>query len=141
MAGRSVLIGFAKMAETVGADTAWIIRGIFEGLATLIEEAAEVTAVGKGSVLGFPVISRLVTTVPVVMGGSLGVGKACVPMESTSFGFAAGATAEAGAAVTNVKGKEARRRICRIILPYSPRTCEASQGIELKNDVVARPRR
>ena len=63
-------------------------------------DVAEATEVTNGCVLGLPVVSRLVTAVPVVLGASLGVGRSWVPMERTSLGFAAGATAEAGAEAT-----------------------------------------
>ena len=94
-------MGLAKIAETVGAETACITSGIFEVLVTLMDDAAEVTEVGNGWVLGFPDLSRLVMADPVVIGGSVGAGRDCVPMDNTSFGFKAGPTPDVGADITN----------------------------------------
>ena len=94
-------MGLANIADTVGAEIACITSGIFDVLVTLMDDAAELTDVGNGCVLGLPDLSRFVMADPVVIGGSVGVGKDCVPMDKTSFGFNAGATPDVGADATN----------------------------------------
>ena len=123
-----MLIGFAKRFEIVGAATAWTTKGIFDGFAILMVEVAEATEVMNGCVLGLPVVSRLVTAVPVVIGAWLGFGRSWVPMERTSLGFAAGATADAGAEATKGMHRASRTGIVNgIVQEIKLKRLDASQ--------------
>ena len=61
-----------------------------------MEDVADTAKVGNGCVLGFPDVSNDLTIEPLVIGGSLGVGKDCGPKLRTALGLAAGGTSVVG---------------------------------------------
>lgn len=100
-----VLMGCAKISDTVGSDIACSTKGIFEGFPTWMDDVTDTAEVGNGCELGFPDVSRDLTIEPLVMGGSLGVGNDCVPKSSIALGLAAGGANVVGK-VGSVAAKE-----------------------------------
>ena len=111
--GGPVLMGVAKIPDTVGSEIACSTKGIFEGLLTWIDDVTDTAEVGNGWVLGFPDVSRDLMTDPLVIGCSLGVGNDWVPNPSTALGLAAGGAKVVGK-VGSVAAEENVRRIISI---------------------------
>ena len=104
-AGGPVLMGCANIPDTAGSDVACTTKGIFEGLLTWTDDVTDTAEVGNGCELGFPDVSRDVTTEPLVIGAALGFGNDCVPKSSIALGSAAGGTKVVGK-VGSVADKE-----------------------------------
>ena len=98
-------MGCANIPDTVGSDVACTTKGILEGLPTWTDDGTDTAEVGNGCELGFPDVSRDVTTEPLVIGGALGMGSDCVPKSSIALGLAAGGTKVVGK-VGSVADKE-----------------------------------
>ena len=120
LVGGPVLMGCAKIADTVGFDIACSTKGIFEGVPTWMEDVTDTAEVGNGCVLGFPEVSRDLATEPLVIGGKLGVGNDCVPTSRTALGLAAGGASVVGK-VGIVAAKEVvkKRNIARATMMMS----------------------